>query len=98
MSTEQLIAIELYCRHEELDITFVQALTDRGLIQVVVQQERSYIEPAQVLRLEQLTRMHYDLDINLEGLEAVSHLLERVEHMQLEMRLLQQRLRVYEHD
>lgn len=98
MSTEQLIAIELYCRHEELDITFVQALTDRGLIQVVVQQERGYIAPEQVLRLEQLTRMHYDLDINLEGLEAVSHLLERVEHMQLEMRLLQQRLRVYEHD
>lgn len=96
MSSEQLIAIELYCRHEELDITFVQALTERGLIQVVVQQERSYIQAEQVLRLEQFARMHYELDINLEGLEALSHLLERVEQMQQEMRLLQQRLRVYE--
>ncbi len=96
MITEQLVAIDLYCRHEELDITFVQALTDRGLIQIVVEQQRRYIAPEQLLRLERLARMHYDLDINLEGLEAVSHLLERVEGMQHDMRALRERLRLYE--
>lgn len=96
MSTEELISIEQYCMHEELDLTFVQALTERGLIQVVVQQERTYIAPADAARLEQLARMHFDLDINLEGIEAISHLLERVESMQQEMRNMQQRLRLYE--
>lgn len=96
MSNEQLISIELYCRHEELDLTFVEALTERGLIQVVVQEERRFLPAEQVARLEQLARMHFELDINLEGLEAISHLLQRVDRMQQELRSLQQRLRLYE--
>lgn len=98
MSTGPLIPMDLYCRHEELDITFVQALTERGLIHVVVREERSYIASDQLARLEQLARMHFDLDINLEGIEAISHMLERVDRMQQEMRALQERLRVYERE
>lgn len=98
MSTEQLISIELYCQHEELDIAFVQALKERGLIGLVMQEERIYIEPEQVSRLEQLARLHYELEINLEGLEAISHMLDRMDRMQREMRELQERLRVYEQD
>jgi chaperone modulatory protein CbpM len=98
MSEEEPIPLELYCQHEELDITFVQALSERGLIQVTVVQERTCIAPAQVARLEQLARLHQDLDINLEGLEAISHMLERMERMQREMRALEERLRVYERE
>ncbi len=96
MSTEELIPMELYCRHEELDITFVRALTERGLIEVVIREERSYLSPEQITRLESLARMHFDLDINLEGIEAISHLLQRVDSMQQELRTLEQRLRLYE--
>ncbi|HNR56485.1 MAG TPA: chaperone modulator CbpM [Flavobacteriales bacterium] len=96
MSTEELIPMELYCRHEELDITFVRALTERGLIEVVIREERSYLSPEQITRLESLARMHFDLDINLEGIEAISHLLERVDRMQEAMRAMEQRLRLYE--
>lgn len=96
MSTEPLILIEQYCLHEELDITFVEALTARGLLQVVVQEQRNYIAPEHLPRLEQLARLHYELEINLEGLEAISHLLARVDHMQQDLRTLEERLRLYE--
>lgn len=96
MSTEPLILLEQYCRHEEIEIAFVQALTERGLIQVVVQEQHSYIPAEHLPRLEQLARLHYELEINLEGLEAISHLLERMEQLQAEMRGLRERLRVYE--
>ncbi|MCB9168992.1 MAG: MerR family transcriptional regulator [Flavobacteriales bacterium] len=96
MSTEELISVELYCRHEDMDLTFVQSLADRGLIQVVVRQQNTYIAPEQVTQLEKLARMHFDLEINLEGLEAISHLLERVERMQQELRAMEERLRLYE--
>ena len=43
-----------------------------------------------------MIRMHYELDINLEGIDAISNLLERVEEMQHEMTRLQNRLRFYE--
>ena len=96
MSTDQLIAIDIYCAQEELDISFVQALGERGLIRITIQEERSYIDPAHLAQLERLARMHYDLEINLEGLEAISHLLERVEHLQDDLRTLRERLRLYE--
>ena len=96
MSTEPLIPVDVYCEREELDITFVQALTERGLIQLVLQQERAYIEPEQIGRVEQLARLHFDLEINLEGIEAISHLLERITRMQEEMHRLKERLRLHD--
>jgi chaperone modulatory protein CbpM len=49
-------------------------------------------------RIEHLARLHYDLDINLEGLEAISHLLDRMDASQQEARVLRERLRVYEEE
>jgi hypothetical protein len=41
-------------------------------------------------------RLHYDLDINLEGIEAITSLLNRVKSMQEEIRELRNRLEGYE--
>jgi len=35
--------------------------------------------------LKTFVRLHYDLDINLEGLETINHLLEKIEEMQMEI-------------
>ena len=40
--------------------------------------------------------MHYELDIDLEGIEAVCHLLDRMDAAQREARELRERLGVYE--
>jgi hypothetical protein len=45
-----------------------------------------------------MIRLHHELDINLAGIEAITHLLQRVENMHEEMRLLRNRLQRYEHD
>lgn len=47
-------------------------------------------------RLESLVRLHYDLHINLEGLDAINHLLQRMENLQREVAGLRSRLRLYE--
>lgn len=96
MDTQALVPIAIFCQHEEVEITFVLSLEERGLIQVIIQEEERYIAPEHLPRLEQLARMHYQLDINLEGIEALSHLLERVERMQEDLRTLRERLRLYE--
>jgi chaperone modulatory protein CbpM len=96
MTTEQLVSIEIFCQHEGVEITFVRALHERGLITVVAESEQQFIAPEHLPRLEQLARMHYELEINLEGIEAISHMLERVERLQVEMRALRDRLRLYE--
>ncbi|MBK8497959.1 MAG: MerR family transcriptional regulator [Flavobacteriales bacterium] len=96
MDTQQLVSIATFCKHEEVELAFVHSLHERGLIEVVVQDEVPYIAPDHLPRLEQLARLHYQLDINLEGIEALSHLLERVERMQEDVRILRERLRLYE--
>ncbi len=96
METEELIAIQVYCTKEGLEASFVEALGERGLIRITTIKEQRYVEPEHLPLIEKLARMHYDLQINLEGLEAISHLLERLETTQQEIRILQQRLGIYE--
>jgi hypothetical protein len=36
-------------------------------------------------KLEKFVRLHYDLDINLEGIETINYLLEKIEKMQKEI-------------
>ena len=43
-----------------------------------------------------MIRLHYDLNINLEGLDAVYNLLKRVENLQSEITSLHNKLRIYE--
>ncbi len=46
--------------------------------------------------LEKFIRLHYELDINTEGIDAIAQLLNRVENMQDEITRLKNRLRFYE--
>jgi hypothetical protein len=98
MNTEQLIAVEVFAVHQGVETSFVHALNDCGLIRITVLQGRPYLEPEQLPRVEKLARLHYDLGINLEGLEAISHLLDRMDAALEEARALRERLRLYEPD
>jgi hypothetical protein len=40
--------------------------------------------------------MYYDLDINMEGIDAISHLLKRINHLQQELISTQNKLRLFE--
>jgi hypothetical protein len=44
-----------------------------------------------------MVRLHFDMDINIEGIETITHLLERIEQMQQEITQLKNRVGVYEH-
>ncbi len=82
--------------HLGIDTAFVLTLEEYGLIETVVVEQTVFIEVVQLTRLEKFARLFTDLEINIEGIEAISHLLERVEAMQTELSILQTRLRLYE--
>ena len=44
--------------------------------------------------VERYSRMYYDLSINIEGIDAIHHLLERMEEMQQEIYSLHNKLRL----
>ena len=45
---------------------------------------------------EIMVRLYYEMDINMEGIETINHLLNRMNEMQQEIVKLQNRLGVYE--
>jgi hypothetical protein len=79
-----------------LDISFIQALEQFGLTRVTVIDGEPFIPESDLEQLERVTRLHSELGINLEGIDAIRHLLLRVAAMQEELRRLRNRLRIYE--
>ena len=96
MLQDDLILANDFCSHYNITLSFINSLQEYGLIQVVLIEETSYIPQEQLQKLEQLIRLHYDLDINLEGIEAITYLLERVKNMQSEITDLKNKLSLYE--
>lgn len=91
-----LIAAEEFCQHYNIEYSFIHSLQQHGLIEVTTVQETRYLPSAQLPVVEKLIRLHNDLDINFEGIEAINYLLQRIEDMQQEITSLKNKLRVYE--
>lgn len=90
------ISIMEFCNCHHLEYSFIHSLTEYGLLKTIVIEEDEYIEQEQVRELERMMRLHYDLEINMQGIDAINHLLDRVSRLQEEVRQLQNRLRLYE--
>ncbi|MBC7382130.1 MAG: chaperone modulator CbpM [Bacteroidia bacterium] len=98
MENEKLIPVDQFCKHYNIEFSFINTLTEFGLIQITRIEEIPCIPYDQIKDLEKLIRLHYDLEINVEGIDAISHLLNRVDQLQMEMKLLKNRLRLYENE
>lgn len=98
MNNEQLIPVQQICIYHEVEYGFIHTLHEHGLIVMTTQGNEQYIAREQMPHLERMIRLHYDLDINVEGLDAIMHLLEQMDAMKHEMNTLKNRLLLYEYN
>ncbi len=98
MQNEDLIAAQICCTNYNIEYSFISSLQQFGLLQISTIKEERFIPSTELQKLEKLIRLHYDMDINLEGIEAISYLLDKVENMQSEMLQMRNRLRLYEEE
>jgi hypothetical protein len=96
METTYLISLEEFCVSHDIEISFITSLKESGLIEITTVDETAFIEADRLQQLEKFVRLYYDLDINLEGIETVSYLLQRINSLQNEIVTLRNRLRIYE--
>jgi hypothetical protein len=96
METEYLIAIDEFCASHNIEISFISSLQQSGLIEITTIKESDFIVADQLQLLEKFVRLYYELDINLEGIETINYLLQRIDSMQDEIKTLRNRLRIYE--
>lgn len=94
MKTETLILVKQFCVSHDIDITFITALQNFGLIEIIVVEENQYLNPQQLKEVEKMIRLHYDLEVNLEGIDIITNLLKRIEHLQIELVTAQNKLKL----
>lgn len=96
MQEDDFIDAEKFCHTHNIQRSFIASLEEFDLIEITTVEQTQLIRINQLPRLEQIMRLHFELDINLEGVEAITHLLERVSVMQDEIIHLKNKLRTYE--
>ena len=96
MKKEYLIAVAEFCTIHNIAVSFVNSLQQTGLINVITVEDAEFIDAEDLKQLERFVHFHYELDINLEGIETISHMLVRVNMLQDEITELRNRLDLYE--
>ncbi len=96
MSNKKYIQLSELCIHYRIEMTFFEQLKDYDLIEVVTIEDSSCISEEMVGDLEKMIRMHEELDLNFEGIDAVFKLLKRIEVLEDELNHTRSRLKVYE--
>lgn len=79
----------------EIEESFIESLQEVGLIHVIDQDEDRFIEYDDLSDLEQFIRWHYDMDINVAGIDALHHMLDRVQSLHSEIKQLRGELAFY---
>lgn len=97
MQQEQMIPASEFCVHYHIEVSFLYSLQDLGLIRLAIVREEPYIDPEELGQIEKMIRLH-ELDINPEGIDALTAMANRMEALQQEVTVLRNRLRRYEGD
>jgi len=96
MEQTDMIVLDEFCTNHQVEVSFVRTLEEHGLIETIIVNETLYIQENELSKLEQIVRLHQELNINSEGVDAIINLLKRIENMQNEITVLRNKLRFYE--
>lgn len=91
----ELIIVSEYCTKCHIEPSFLDRLQEGGLIDIQTEDGERYLLYSQLPDVERYSRMYYDLSINMEGIDAIHHLLQRMDEMHREIRSLRSRLRLF---
>ena len=86
ISREELVKIY------NIEVTFFDELVDSGLLNVEMENEIRYLMYEDLPSFERFTNWHYDLEINLPGLEVIHEMLRKMEDLKQKNRELMNKL------
>lgn len=87
-----------FCSSHQVTISVLQELEQYDLVHLTTIEQTAFISSEQLPQLEKMVRLYVDLGINPEGLDAIHHLLQKMEDLQWENSQLKARLKGLEED
>jgi len=86
ISREELVKIY------NIEVTFFDELVASGLLNIHTENEIRYLMYEDLPSFERFTNWHYDLEINLPGLEVIHDMLNKMEELRQKNRELMKKL------
>ncbi|QAA81158.1 hypothetical protein EI546_05180 [Aequorivita sp. H23M31] len=96
MAMEKYILVRVFSEQAQIEDEFLRNLNDYGLISFEERENEVFIDESDISEIERMFRLHHDLGINYEGLDAIKQMLNRMHALEKEMDLLRKRLGLYE--
>lgn len=89
---KELILLNEYCEKSRMELDFLKCLEGEGLIKIEIHNDKYYLHTSQLSNIEMFTRLYYDLSINIEGIDVINNLLEKIRRMEHELSVLKRQL------
>ncbi|MBI3233224.1 MAG: MerR family transcriptional regulator, partial [Bacteroidetes bacterium] len=85
METNNLILVSSLCSVHQIEFSFVNSLQELGLVQLIEVEEQIYISVEQLRDFEKMIQFHFELNINIEGIEVIANLLKQIDTLQQDL-------------
>jgi len=95
MKTNKFVRITELCQHYQIQIDFFEEIEYHELIEFHQFSGQKFIHRKQLRRLEKIIRLHDDLEINLQGIDVVFSMMNRIEKLEMELNETKKKLNLY---
>ena len=95
MATQKLVAVKEFCLHHNISNDFIIELYQNEIIELVTVKRTRFIPEKNLHTLEKIIRLHNDLEINLEGIQTILHLLSALEKKEAQLSTLRNQLEFF---
>jgi len=92
MNENTMIPATDFCTSHQIELSVLFLLHESQLVTIEQTEQEILIPESELPRLEMFVRLHRDLEINIAGIESITHLLETIESLQKQVILLSNQL------
>lgn len=96
MEHTNFIAAKDLCTVYGMDYNFIIAIKEAGLLEFKEENQDLFVEENLLENFDKLWRLHYEMEINVEGMETINHLLHQLHLLQIELKSAQAKIQFYE--
>jgi hypothetical protein len=95
MEIENYFLVKHFCNSHNIQIELIDSLSEIGFIQIHQFENQNYISLESLPVLEKAIRLNQELSLEINELEVVLDLLNKIENLQEENKMLKLKLAMY---